>query len=159
MGLSQRAYARHRNISEAAVRKAVKSGRISAMSDGTIDPASADRQWEGNTNPKMGSESPASQSTSGSLLQARAVHEVVKVQTSKIRLSKLKGDLIDRNQVISQVFKLARTERDAWLNWPVRVAAEMASSLMTDPHKMSVALDIAVREHLKSLGTLQPTFE
>ena len=159
MGMSQRAYARHRGLSEAAVRKAVKAGRITSLPDGTIDQVTADRQWEGNTNPRMGSEGATSQSTSGSLLQARAVHEVVKVQTSKVRLSKLKGDLIDRNQVISQVFKLARTERDAWLNWPTRVAAEMAATLKVDAHAMHVALDAAVREQLRSLGTMQPNFE
>ena len=159
MGMSQRAYARHRGLSEAAVRKAIKAGRISAMPDGTIDQVTADRQWEGNTNPRMGSEGAASQSTSGSLLQARAVHEVVKVQTSKVRLSKLRGDLIDRNQVVSQVFRLARTERDAWLNWPTRVAAELSATLKVDAHAMHVALDAAVREQLRSLGTMQPSFE
>jgi hypothetical protein len=159
MGMSQRAYGRHRGVSEAAVRKAIGSGRISAMPDGSIEPDSADRQWNGNTNQKMGSDGAASQSTSGSLLQARAVHEVVKVQTSKVRLSKLRGDLIDRNQVVSQVFRLARAERDAWLNWPTRVAAEMAAALTVDPHKLGVALDAAVREQLKSLGSLQPRFD
>ena len=159
MGLSQRAYGRHRGVSEAAVRKAVKAGRVTAMADGTIDPAMADQQWEGNTNPRMGNNDVAPQSTTGSLLQARTVHEVVKAQTSKVRLSKLKGDLIDRNHVISQVFKLARTERDAWLNWPTRVAAEMAATLIVDPHKLNIALDTAVREHLKSLGALQPSFD
>ena len=159
MGLSQRAYARHRGVSEAAVRKAVKSGRVTALSDGTIDQASADRQWEGNTNPRMGTSSGSSDTSSGSLLQARTVHEVVKVQTGKVRLARLKGELIDRNQVISQVFKLARTERDAWLNWPTRVAAEMSASLSVDPHKLHIALDSAVREHLISWGSLQPSFE
>jgi hypothetical protein len=159
MGLSQRAYARHRGLSEAAIRKAVKAGRISPMPDGTIDQASADRQWEGNTNPRLGATNGASDSSSGSLLQARAVHEVIKVQTSKVRLSRLKGDLVDRNQVVSQVFKLARNERDAWLNWSTRVAAEMAATLKVDAHTMHVALDAAVREQLSSLGTMQPSFD
>jgi len=154
-----RAYARQRGVSEAAVRKAITGGRIAALPDGTIDPASADRQWEGNTNPRMGTSSGPADSSSGSLLQARTVHEVVKVQTGKVRLARLKGELIDRNQVVSQVFKLARTERDAWLNWPTRVAAEMAATLSVDPHRMHIALDVAVREHLKTLGPLQPRFD
>ena len=159
MSVSQRAYARQRNVSEAAVRKAVKAGRITTLTDGSIDPAAADRQWDANTNVRIGNSDAVPQSTSGSLLQARAVHEVVKVQTSRVRLSKLKGDLIDRNEAISKVFKLARVERDAWLNWPMRVAAEMAASLGVDQHKMHIALDTAVREHLKSLGSLQASFE
>jgi hypothetical protein len=34
------------------------------------------------------------------------------------RLAQLKGDLVDRAQAIAHVFRLAHTERDAWLNWP-----------------------------------------
>ena len=49
MGLSIRAYARHRGVSDAAVRKAIKTGRISQEADGTVDPAKADAQWGRNT--------------------------------------------------------------------------------------------------------------
>ena len=38
MGLSRRAYARHRGVAENAVRKAIASGRIELEPDGTIDP-------------------------------------------------------------------------------------------------------------------------
>ncbi|MBF0424614.1 MAG: hypothetical protein HQL66_02170 [Magnetococcales bacterium] len=51
MGMSIRAYARQRGVSEGAVRKAIKAGRIPAESDGTIDPAKADAAWERNTDP------------------------------------------------------------------------------------------------------------
>ena len=50
MGLSIRAYARHRGVSDTAVRKAIKAGRIKKEPDGTIDPAKADAAWERNTN-------------------------------------------------------------------------------------------------------------
>lgn len=51
MGLSRRAYARHRGVSEMAVRKALASGRIALEPDGTIDPAKADAAWSGATDP------------------------------------------------------------------------------------------------------------
>jgi hypothetical protein len=41
MGLSRRAYAALRGVSEAAVRKALATGRITAEPDGTIDPVRA----------------------------------------------------------------------------------------------------------------------
>ena len=50
-GLSQRAYARHRGVTHRAVQKAIKTGRITTNSDGTIDPARADAQWTANTDP------------------------------------------------------------------------------------------------------------
>lgn len=91
-----------------------------------------------------------------SLLQARTVNEVVKAQTNKVRLARLKGELVDRNQAIAHVFKLARAERDAWLNWPARVSAQMAAKLGVDPHAMHIALESAVREQLQELGAMRP---
>ena len=187
MGLSIRAYARHRGVTDTAVHKAIRSGRIEALADGTIDPDQADTQWARNTSaPKTGTQratvkvkvpevdgdgagdsagdrggAGASSNTSSgggggtSLLQARTVNEVVKAQTNKVRLARLKGELIDRSQAIAHVFKLARSERDAWLNWPARVSAQMAAKLEIDAHTMHVALENAVREHLQELGNLQ----
>jgi hypothetical protein len=191
MGLSIRAYARHRGVTDTAVHKAIRSGRIEALPDGTIDSDQADAQWARNTSsPKSGTQRPtvkvrvpevdgdvggdrggdrsgagASSNTSSgggaggaggtSLLQARTVNEVVKAQTNKVRLARLKGELIDRPQAIAHVFKLARSERDAWLNWPARVSAQMAAKLEIDAHTMHVALENAVREHLQELGNLQ----
>jgi len=190
MGLSIRAYARHRGVSHVAVKKAIDTGRISQLPDGTIDPVVADAQWAANTTPTrrsvadVASDKPAPQvsvsareipqasarvlrdapepptpalSSGGtSLLQARTVNEVVKAQTNKVRLARLKGELVDRPQAIAHVFKLARSERDAWLNWPARISAQMAAKLNIDPHTMHVALEAAVREHLQELGELRP---
>ena len=187
MGLSIRAYARHRGVTDTAVHKAIRSGRINALADGTIDPDQADAQWERNTSsPKTGTQrltvkvkvpevdgegggdkggaGAVTNTGSGggggtSLLQARTVNEVVKAQTNKVRLARLKGELIDRPQAIAHVFKLARSERDAWLNWPARVSAQMAAKLELDAHTMHVALENAVREHLQELGNLQASVD
>ena len=193
MGLSIRAYARHRGVSHVAVKKAIDTGRITPLPDGTIDPVVADAQWAANTTPTrrsvadVASDKPAPQvsapareiprasakvvrdapeppttalSSGGtSLLQARTVNEVVKAQTNKVRLQRLKGELVDRSEAIAHVFKLARTERDAWLNWPSRVSALLASELEIDPHLLHVALENAIREHLQELGDVRPKID
>lgn len=51
MGLSIRAYARHRGVSHVAVLRAVKQGRVSLEPDGTVDPAKADASWERSSDP------------------------------------------------------------------------------------------------------------
>ena len=178
MGLSIRAYARHRGVSHVAVKKAIDSGRITPEADGTIEPNRADLEWAQNTvstrKPTPAKTAPAAVesprarvmepaepaapvlSTGGtSLLQARTVNEVVKAQTNKVRLAQLKGDLVDRSQAIAHVFRLARTERDAWLNWPARISAQMAAKLEIDAHELHVALESAVRDHLIELGELR----
>ena len=106
--------------------------------------------------PEASADAPAHPGGGTSLLQARTVNEVVKAQTNKVRLARLKGELVDRPQAIAHVFKLARTERDAWLNWPARISAQMAATLGCDAHAMHVALEAAVREHLQELGELRP---
>ena len=183
MGLSIRAYARHRGVSHVAVKKAIDTGRITPLSDGTIDPDTADAQWAQNTlqprraaaHEKVGTTrarpapaeatpqrdavdaSTAPMSTSGtSLLQARTVNEVLKAKLNNLELAHRKKELVDRAQAVAHVFKLARIERDAWLNWPARVSGQMASALGVDAHTMHVTLEAAVREHLIELGELRP---
>jgi hypothetical protein len=116
MGISIRAYARHRGVTDTAVHKAIRAGRITPEADGTIDADRADREWARNSDvPKAGyagqgrkvrragassdADAPASLPTGGtSLLQARTVNEVVKAQTNKVRLARLKGELVDRRR-------------------------------------------------------------
>ena len=51
MGVSRRSYAAQRGVSEAAVRKAIATGRITTLPDGTIDPGRADSEWGAQTDP------------------------------------------------------------------------------------------------------------
>ena len=186
MGLSIRAYARHRGVSHVAVKKAIDTGRITPLPDGTIDPQAADAQWAQNTlQPRKAIETEATNAASAakerpqrtvatppreapdaaapplstggtSLLQARTVNEVLKAQLNKVELAHRKKELVDRAQAVAHVFKLARVERDAWLNWPARISGQMASTLGVNAHQMHVLLEAAVREHLIELGELRP---
>ena len=185
MGLSIRAYARHRGVSHVAVKKAIDTGRITPLPDGTLDPQTADAQWEQNTlkrhaqakhdaQVKRPAEPPPTRQRSqapeevsapplpsggASLLQARTANEVLKAKLKQIALAEKKEELVDRAKAIAQAFKLARAERDAWLNWPARVSGQMASQLGVDTHAMHVALEAAVREHLIELGELRPSVD
>lgn len=197
MGLSRRKYAEYRGCSESAVRKAIASGRISVLDDGTIDPVAADAQWDSQTDPAKqrgahardqavetaastarvkgatkpvprsaidavnttldeAGEAPA-QAGEGevSFLRARMANEVLKAQTAKVKLQKLKKELVDRARSEALVFDLARRERDAWLNWPPRVAANMAAEIGVDPHRMEVVLDKYLKAHLTDLAKLE----
>jgi hypothetical protein len=54
------------------------------------------------------------------------------------------------------VFRLARDERDAWVNWPARVAAMIAAELEVDPHQLHAVLERHVRDHLAELAEVRP---
>lgn len=90
-----------------------------------------------------------------SFLRARMANEVLKAQTAKVKLAKMKGELVDRTRTTAMVFDLARRERDAWLNWPPRVAANMAAELGVDAHKMEQVLDKYLRKHLADMAEVK----
>lgn len=50
--MSKSEFARHIGVSPPAVSKAAKSGRISTLADGRLDPISASEQWVANTDPE-----------------------------------------------------------------------------------------------------------
>lgn len=95
-------------------------------------------------------------------LQAKTANEVLKAQERRLRLQKLKGELIDRARTTAHVFRLARQERDAWLTWPARVAALMAAELAGQLEKdvaaavMQKVLETHVRAQLVSLAEVRP---
>jgi hypothetical protein len=164
MRLSRRAYARHRDVSESAVRKAIATGRITVEPNGRIDPEKADRDWSSRSDPSqqrdenrpvvLGRAEKKPQHTM-TLLQARIANEVIKAEERSIRLAKIKGELVDRSRAVATVFALARRERDAWVQWPARVAALIAAELQVDPHLMETVLEKHVRQHLAALSNIE----
>src|SRR3954471_10458024 len=184
MGLSIRAYARHRGISHVAVLRAIKQGRVPAEPDGTIDPQKADLSWERSTDPARGKYKPkvsaeklrpVGEAVVGSVRetlkeqglpaggnvnfgQARTAHEIAKAHLARLRLQRMKGELVERARATAMVFRLAREERDSWLNWPARVAALIAADLGVDAHAVQKIVEGHVRGHLAELAEVRPEF-
>jgi hypothetical protein len=191
MGMtSNRELARQLGVSETAVRRAEKAGRIRREPDGAWDPARVKAAWEGNTDPAQQRREPGGRerrrparsavkpvpeaalgavrdtlrehgepvSAGGmTFMQARTANEVLKAQERRLRLQQMKGELLDRAKAVPQVFRLARDERDAWVNWPARVAAMIAAELEVDPHRLHTVLERHVREHLAELAEVRPS--
>jgi hypothetical protein len=188
MGMtSNRELARQIGVSETAVRRAEKAGRIGREADGSWDLAKVQAAWAGNTDQAQQRPTRSRGSTGGrramkpvpeaavgavrdtlresgesvsaggmTFMQARTANEVLKAQERRVRLQRMKGQLVDRAKAVAQVFRLAREERDAWVNWPARVAAMMAAELEVDTHKLHTVLERHVREHLAELAEIRP---
>jgi hypothetical protein len=96
-------------------------------------------------------------------LQAKTAHEVLKAQERRLRLSKLKGELVERARVETLMFRLTRDERDAWVTWPARVAALMAAEISgalgtgieVEAALMQKVLETHVRAQLDSLAEIR----
>ena len=91
-------------------------------------------------------------------VQARTAHEIAKAHLARLRLQRMKGELVDRARATALVFRLAREERDSWLNWPARVAALMAADLGVDAHAVQKLVETHVRGHLAELAEIRPEF-
>ena len=188
-GMSERQYAAHVGLSRGAIQKAKAAGRLVLNEDGSIDAAASDRLRAEATDPSktrktaapklkpvpeaavsavgdtLKEQGMAAPVTGGgtTFLQAKTAHEVLKAQERRIRLAKLKGELVDRDRATALVFRLAREERDAWVNWPARVAALMAAELTAScseavGHEVTIetaamqkVLEAHVRAHLEEL--------
>jgi hypothetical protein len=185
---SNRKLADQLGLSETAVRRAEKAGRIRREADGAWDLARVRAAWAGNTDPAQQRSSarersgkraraavkPVSEAALGAVretlrehgeavatgtmtfMQARTANEVLKAQERRVRLQRMKGELVDRAKAVAQVFKLARDERDAWVNWPARVAARIAAELEVDSHQVHTVLERHVRDHLAELHEIRP---
>lgn len=90
-----------------------------------------------------------------SIVRARLANEIIKANTAKVRLAKMQGELVDRAKATAMVYELARRERDSWMNWPARCAANMAADLGLEPHAVQEALERYVREQLADLAEIK----
>jgi hypothetical protein len=171
---SNRELGRRLGVSETAIRKAERAGRIEREADGAWDVAKVQAAWRRNTDQAQQRDPPpglrpvpevaigAVRQTlheqglpapgGMTFLQARTANEVLKAQERRLRLQQLKGELVERARAISLVFRLARDERDAWSGWPPRIAAVLAAELGVDTHHLQTALDRHVRDHLGQLA-------
>lgn len=183
-GMSERQYAAHIGLSRGAIQKAKKAGRLVLFADGSIDAARSDERRRTMTDPSqqrpyldqsdekpvgaaappntgstLSEPGPHTVRSAGSMtfVQARTANEALKAQERRLRVQRMKGELIDRAHAKSLFFRLAREERDAWVNWPARVAALIAVELGLEPAVLQTALENYVRNHLDELSEVRLT--
>ena len=137
MGLSIRAYAKHRGCSYEAVRRAISTGRIrrgvkQLGNAYDIDPDVADREWAVNTDDtKQNNMGRALSPRTPELTQARAVREMYNARLAQLEYEEKSGALCRVDEVKLSTFRTARLLRDALLNIPTRVVSEICA-LMGD---------------------------
>lgn len=164
MKTSIRGYARHRGVSDKAVRKAIDTGRITLNDDGKIDVKQADADWSDNTdkskqNLMVAVDHHAPKKDANSYTKIKTAHELYKAQLTQLALQEKKGQLIQKEMVKAQISQLSRQVRDSWMNWPSRVSALMAAELNIEEHQLHVILERYVREHLNDIGDGKLNFD
>lgn len=152
-------YARHRACTPEAVRYAIKKGKLAGSLVFTkeggvpkIDYLAADSEWiqevrVAKTDRHVDYGEVERQSAT--IAESRQRKEAADAELAEIKLSKEKGKLVDAEEVKTAAFKAARVVRDALLNIPDRVAAEIASE--SDQLKVHALLTQEIRRVLESI--------
>ncbi|EED4922685.1 hypothetical protein WP05_10270 [Salmonella enterica subsp. arizonae] len=91
-----------------------------------------------------------------SLDEARRVKENYLALLTKLEYQQKEGELVDLTEAKEVLFTCARQSRDAWMNWPARVAPLMAADLDIPADRMTEVLTEHVHKHISLLG--EPEF-
>ncbi|WHP89970.1 hypothetical protein [Edwardsiella anguillarum] len=91
-----------------------------------------------------------------SLDEARRVKENYLALLTKLEFQQKDGQLIEMAAAEEVLFNAFRQQRDAWLNWPSRVAPLMAADLDVPADRMTEVLIEHVHKHISVLG--EPEF-
>jgi len=178
MGLSRRAYGRHRGVSLAAVQKALRAGRITLLSDGTIDPEAADKTWNAAAEGAAPAadarkvvlpprQFAAAEATVQAVLGEHGVEVNGGIRLADVRLAnellraQLRADTIraQRARVRYATGVDLDVEEDAgfdevgdWWRWCDATATELAAALGVRRRRVQEPLAVALRRHLEDLG-------
>ncbi|EHN1695361.1 hypothetical protein KG383_002711 [Salmonella enterica subsp. enterica serovar Newport] len=91
-----------------------------------------------------------------SLDEARRIKENYLALLTKLEYQQKEGELVDLTEAKEVLFTCARQSRDAWMNWPARVAPLMAADLDIPADRMTEVLTEHVHKHISLLG--EPEF-
>lgn len=149
MGVSIRGYAKMRGCAESAVRKAIRSKRITPEPDGTIDPERANQEWERNTfigatlrpSAMKPAEPPRAQQRAAapaagletstdpvqSFLRARAVKATFDAKISQMEYEEKAGRLIQATRAAEYASTFSAIVKDHIMAQPDRVAPALAA--------------------------------
>lgn len=174
--VSLREFGRMRGVSGEAVRKAIASGRLqrSVVYDEkkrpSIDPEIAEQEWAAATHPTHGGKRgeaatvkeslqvdpaddtprPTPGGAAATFAQSRAIKEAYLARLAKLEFEEKSAALVKADVVKNEAFKVARLVRDAMLNIPDRVSAELAAD--SDAFVIHRKLTLEIRKALEGLG-------
>ncbi|AIN15337.1 hypothetical protein [Yersinia pseudotuberculosis] len=88
--------------------------------------------------------------------EASRVKENYLALLTKLEFEKEDGQLVELTAAEDILFSAFREQRDAWMNWPSRVAPLMAADLDVPADRMTEVLLVYVHKHISGLG--EPEF-
>ena len=145
---STREAARRIGLSDTAMHKAERSGRIAREPDGQWDIDKTRRRLTETADPAR---SPLAGSTGAEgtpFARLKVAQLALKVEAQRLALDETKRRLIDVNEANAALNEIGSTMRDALLNWPARVSGLIAAEVGLDPHLLQTILQSHINDLL-----------
>jgi hypothetical protein len=133
-------------MTQQGLSKARHSGRCSDSKDVGV----LRRELAANTDPRM-QRSKVQTKSAPTLQSHRARYEAARAHEKELKVKVFEGSLVDRERAAALFFEAGKWAREAWEQWPPRVAAVVAAELGVDPHKVEQVLTKHVKEHLRNI--------
>jgi hypothetical protein len=169
-GISIREFAKREGVSDTLVHQAIRNGRLAAYPDRSIDPALLGTPWRMRnatragppaTGPIAGTTGePATPGKSGlPYAEALRVKENYLAMLRRLEYEEKSGALVELSVAEGVIFEVFRAQRDAWLNWPMRIGPLLAADLNCEVELVTHTLTAYVHKHIAEQGEPQADFE
>jgi len=143
---STREAARRLGVSDTAIHKAERAGRIAREPDGQWDIDKTRRRLTETADPAR---SPLASSAEGTpFARLKVAQLALKVEAQRLSLDETKRRLLDVTEANAALDEIGSTMRDALLNWPARVSGLIAAEMGVDPHLLQTILQSHINDLL-----------
>ena len=148
---STREAARRLGVSDTAIHKAERAGRIAREPDGSWDIDKTRRRLVETADPvrsplATGGGGGGSEGTPFARLKVAQL--ALKVEAQRLSLDETKRRLLDVTEANAALDEIGSTMRDALLNWPARVSGLIAAEISVDPHLLQTILQSHINDLL-----------
>ena len=158
--LTIRGYAKHRGVHYTTVAEAVANKKITGLRRGgkvLIDPNLADAEWTLYTQQVQGGIKTGPEPINPKVppyLESRAIKEAYLSRLAKLDFETKSGLLVEAKKLREEIFGLARQTRNALLDLPSRLAADVRSR--KSDHEAETVLRQGIIEALQNLEDYEP---
>lgn len=145
---STREAARRIGLSDTAMHKAERAGRIAREPDGLWDIDKTRRRLVETADPARSPLATGASAEGTPFARLKVAQLALKVEAQRLSLDETKRRLLDVNEANAALDEIGSTMRDALLNWPARVAGLIAAEISVDPHLLQTILQSHINDLL-----------
>jgi hypothetical protein len=146
---STREAARRLGVSDTAIHKAERAGRIARQPDGQWDIDKTCHRLTDTADPGRSPLASGAGAEGTPFARLKVAQLALKVEAQRLSLDEPKRRLLDVTEGNAALDEIGSTLRDALLNWPARVSGLIAAEISVDPHLLQTIL----QSHINHLLT------